>query len=70
MTSFVLQFDTSNTAYRSDSGNLEKYALKGTVMEMLERVSEIRIDTGDVLEVPVRDINGNTVGTLMIDESD
>mgnify|MGYP007086250428 CR=1 FL=1 len=64
-----LNMVTDNAAFRHGDESLNVCALQEALLSAVERLTGAEVAAGEHLEVLIRDVNGNTVGSLYIDES-
>lgn len=70
MGTFSLEIDTNNAAFRNEDDSLDIKFLQVTLDRAISRLTGEAFMPDGTLEMTIRDVNGNTVGTLFIDESD
>lgn len=64
-----LNMETDNAVFRHEDESLNVFALQEMLFSAVERLTGAEVAVGEHLEVRIRDVNGNTVGSLYIDES-
>jgi hypothetical protein len=66
---FTLTIGTGNAAFRLDDGSLDIDAIGGILIQTADRISGFTANPGDVHELLIRDINGNQIGSAIIEEA-
>lgn len=67
MSSITLSFKTDNAAFRF-ADDLDKAAVLEFMRKAMQRLNDRDIAPGDTTEFLLRDMNGNQVGSLIVEE--
>lgn len=67
MSSITLSFKTDNAAFRFDD-DLDKAAVLEFMRKAMQRLNDRDIAPGETTEFLLRDMNGNQVGSLIVEE--
>ena len=70
MSTFTLTFSTDNAAFRQDDESLDLTAVAAMLQQVADRVADRTPPSQNaaITEVYVRDLNGNRVGSFIIEE--
>jgi hypothetical protein len=70
MRTVKFEIETGNAAFRLDDETLDIQSLETTIVKAISRISWADLDGDSTLEIPILDLNGNRVGSLVVEESD
>ena len=65
---FRLEMETGNAAFRREDDSLDTDALRATLHSAIEQLFSTESSGVTTLEIRIRDENGNTVGSMSLDE--
>jgi hypothetical protein len=70
MSTFTVTFNTDNAAFRQDDESLDLLAVAAMLQQIADRVADRTppSQTPAMTEVYVNDLNGNRVGSFIIEE--
>lgn len=68
MGTFRLEMETGNAAFRRADNSLDTDALRATLHTAIEELFSNESSSVATLAIRIRDENGNTVGTMSLDE--
>jgi len=68
MSTFTMTFTTDNAAFRKDDDTLDVDAIIATIKKATRKIVDQEVATGETFWRWVFDANGNSVGTITIEE--
>lgn len=65
---FILEMETGNAAFRREDESLDIDSMRGTLHAAIEQIFQPGSPYPAKLEICIRDENGNSVGTMTLEE--